>query len=90
MQTTVETEIKDFILTTLVKDMNTLPDTTGIVDTSPVGTGGIDLDSLGLIELTLRLEQRFGVEIPDTDIEPLGAMTLSELVADVVRRGATV
>ena len=50
--------------------------------------GGLDLDSLSLIELTLRLESRFGVEIPDTDIEPLASLTLGELVAEIVRRGA--
>lgn len=89
MQTTLQEEIRAFVLHTIAEDMNHPLDPGGITDASPVGTGGIDLDSLSLIELTMRLERRFGVTFPDTDIEPVGAMTLSELVADVVARGAT-
>jgi acyl carrier protein len=81
-----ESDVREFILRTIVDDMNT-PLGAEINDASPVGSGGMDLDSLSLIELMLRLEQRFGSEIPDGDIEPLGAMTLGELVADIARRG---
>lgn len=88
MPTTLERDIRDFVLTTVTRDMNLLPSTDHITDDSAVGAGGLDLDSLSLIELTLRLEERFQVHIPDTDIEPLGAMTLGELVAELVRRGA--
>jgi acyl carrier protein len=86
---TLENEIRDFILTTVVKDMNhpIAPDEVNVE--SPLGSGGIDLDSLSLIELTMRLERRFNVQFPETDIEPLGAMTLGELAADIVERGAT-
>jgi acyl carrier protein len=88
MQTTLEQDIREFVLTTVSQDLNLLPATDHITDDSAVGAGGLDLDSLSLIELTLRLEDRFQVRIPDTDIEPLGAMTLGELVTDIVRRGA--
>jgi acyl carrier protein len=88
MPTTLERDIREFILTTVTRDMNLLPSTDHITDDSVVGAGGLDLDSLSLIELTLRLEERFKVQIPDTDIEPLGAMTLGELIAELVRRGA--
>ncbi|HEX6341823.1 acyl carrier protein [Umezawaea sp.] len=86
---TLENEIRDFIVTTVVKDMNhpIAPDEVDLA--SPLGSGGIDLDSLSLIELTMRLERRFNVQFPETDIEPLGAMTLGELAADIVERGAT-
>jgi len=88
MPTTLERDIREFVLTTVSQDMNLLSSTDHITDESPVGAGGLDLDSLSLIELTLRIEERFKVPIPDTDIEPLGAMTLGELVAELVRRGA--
>ena len=88
MPTTLERDIREFVLTTVSQDMNLLSSTDHITDESPVGAGGLDLDSLSLIELTLRIEERFQVPIPDTDIEPLGAMTLGELVAELVRRGA--
>ncbi|HWO67071.1 MAG TPA: acyl carrier protein [Umezawaea sp.] len=86
---TLENEIRDFIVTTVVQDMNhpIAPDEVDVG--SPLGSGGIDLDSLSLIELTMRLERRFNVQFPETDIEPLGAMTLGELAADIVERGAT-
>ncbi|GGN30567.1 hypothetical protein GCM10011609_88440 [Lentzea pudingi] len=87
---TLENEIRDFIVTTVVEYMNhpIAPDEVGFE--SPLGSGGIDLDSLSLIELTMRLERRFNVQFPETDIEPLGAMTLGKLAASIVERGATV
>ncbi|WP_033289892.1 acyl carrier protein [Amycolatopsis jejuensis] len=89
MPVNLETEIREFVLTTLAKDMNHPVPEGSAGDDSPMGAGGIDLDSLSLIELTIRLEQRFGVEFPETSIEPFGAMTLQELVADLVQRGAS-
>lgn len=41
----------------------------------------LDLDSLDTVELTLGLEERFGVEIPDSDLE--GVRTVSDAV-DVI------
>ncbi|MGY0062204.1 acyl carrier protein [Streptomyces sp. LZ34] len=83
-----EDEVREFVLDTVVDVINLLTTRDGITDESPVTVGGLELDSLSLIELTLRLESRFGVEIPDADIEPLASLTLGGLVADVVRRGA--
>jgi len=85
---TLEGEIREFVLTAVIDEMNILTSRDGITDESPVTVGGLDVDSLSLIELTLRLESRFGVEIPDTDIEPLASLTLGGLVTEVVRRGA--
>ena len=88
MPVALEAEIRQFVLTTLANEMNHPLDGYTVTDDSTMGAGGIDLDSLSLIELTIRLEQRFGVEFPETDIEPFGAMTLHELVVDMVGRGA--
>jgi acyl carrier protein len=85
--TTQEPVVREFILRTVADDMNNPIDRDAISDGSPIGSGGLDLDSLSLIELMMRLEQRFGSEIPDGDIEPLGALSLGELVADIARRG---
>jgi len=89
MPTTLETEIREFIVSTVITDMNHPVEPDELTGESPLGSGGIDLDSLSLIELTLRLERRFGVQFPETDIEPLGAMTLGQLAADIVDRGAS-
>lgn len=88
MSPVLETEIRTFVLDTITEDMSQPLVRAEITDQAPLGSGGIDLDSLSLIELTMRLERRFEVEFPETDIEPLGAMSLGELVADVVKRGA--
>ena len=90
METQLQKEIREFVLNTISGDMNHPFDAKEITDDSPLGASGIDLDSLSLIELTIRLERRFGVEFPDTDIEPVGAMKLGDLVDEVVRRGATI
>ena len=85
----LQKEIREFVLHTITEDMNHPLDMVEITDDSPLGTTGIDLDSLSLIELTMRLERRFGVKFPDSDIEPVGAMKLGDLVDDVIRRGGT-
>jgi acyl carrier protein len=81
-----DAEVREFVLSTLAGEMNVPIDRERIDDDSPIGTGGIDLESLSLVELTLRLEREYGVKIPDADIEAIGAMTLGQLAADVVRR----
>lgn len=90
MQTTnsLETEIRMFIIETVIEDLGQPLDRGNIDDDAPMGGGGIDLDSLSLIELTMRLERRFSIEYHEDSIEPVGAMSLGELVADTVRRGA--
>ncbi|HEX2058033.1 MAG TPA: phosphopantetheine-binding protein [Actinomycetota bacterium] len=47
----------------------------------------LDLDSLDTMELTLGLEERFGIEIPDADLE--GLVTVADAV-DLVRRKLSV
>ncbi|MGV9848996.1 phosphopantetheine-binding protein [Streptomyces sp. NPDC003442] len=88
-QTALQKEIRDFVLGTISEEMNHPLAADEISDDSPMGTGGIDIDSLGLIELLLRLERRFDVKFPDSDIEQAGAMNLGDLINDVVERGAT-
>ncbi len=41
--------------------------------------GDLDLDSLDTVELSLGLEERFGIEIPDEDLE--GLVTVADAVA---------
>ena len=52
-QTSLRQEIRDFVLTTITDSMNLPLDPEEITDTSPLGSTGIDLDSLSLIELAL-------------------------------------
>jgi acyl carrier protein len=88
MPTLAKDEILGFVLTTLNQEMNVPLDADSATDDLPIGAGGIDLESLSLVELTLRIERQFEVTIPDSDIESIGAMTLGELIADIARRKA--
>lgn len=47
----------------------------------------LDLDSLDTMELTLGLEERFGVEIPDQELE--GLVTVADAV-DLIERKLSV
>jgi acyl carrier protein len=40
--------------------------------------GDLDLDSLDTVELTLAIEERYGIEIPDEDLE--GLVTVRDAV----------
>ena len=44
----------------------------------------LDLDSLDTMELTLGLEERFGIEIPDQELE--GLVTVADAVGLVERK----
>lgn len=46
--------------------------------------GDLDLDSLDTMELTLGLEEKFGIEIPDQDLE--GLTTVADAVGLVERK----
>ena len=46
----------------------------------------LDLDSLDTMELTLGMEERFGIEIPDTELEDL--VTIEDAVALIERKVA--
>lgn len=39
----------------------------------------LELDQLDLVELAMRLEEEFGIQIPDGDEEKLGDLTVSGL-----------
>ncbi len=52
--------------------------------TALIGSGAID--SLGILELTAFLTERFGIEIADADFEPENFETLGRLIRFVERK----
>lgn len=46
--------------------------------------GDLDLDSLDTVELTVGIEERFGIEIPDDDLE--GVETINDIVALIFKK----
>ena len=63
-------------------------DVDGAGEQTVLGPAGIDLDSLAVAELALRIEDGFGVKFAEEDVDGLATMTLGEFAADVAGRAA--
>ena len=81
----MKAEIRDFVVASL-KDMNY--DVEGIDDDTTLGPAGVDLESLALADLAVRVEDEFGVKFADDESEQLALMTVGEFTATVADRVA--
>ncbi|MBM7085418.1 acyl carrier protein [Micromonospora humidisoli] len=82
-------EVRTFVIEQL-QDMNY--DVDGIDDDTTLGPSGVDLESLALSDLSVRVEDRYGLRFADDDSEKLALMTVGEfttMVADRVARATT-
>lgn len=61
-------------------------DIEGIDTETMIGPSGVDLDSLGVSELAIRIEDRFGVSFPEDEMEQLAIMSLGEFAEMVAQR----
>lgn len=52
------------------------------------GPAGVDLDSLAVAQLALRVEDAYGVRFGEEDMEQLAIMTLGEFAAEVSARSS--
>ena len=80
-------EIRAFVLETLA-EMNY--DIEGVDDDSTLGPAGVDLESLALAELAVRVEDRFGVRFAEEESEELALMTVGEFTRTVAERAGNV
>ncbi|MEV0799778.1 acyl carrier protein [Kribbella sp. NPDC050281] len=78
-------EVRAFVIAQL-QDMNY--DTEGIDDETTLGPAGVDLESLALADLSVRVEDRFGVRFSDDESEQLALMTVGEFTTEVAGRVA--
>ncbi|MEV6288210.1 acyl carrier protein [Kribbella sp. NPDC051770] len=78
-------EVREFVLAQLV-DMNY--DVEGVDDSTTLGPAGVDLESLALADLSVRVEDRFGVRFSDDESEQLALMTVGEFTTEVAGRVA--
>lgn len=78
-------EVRAFVVAQL-QDMNY--DTEGIDDNTTLGPAGVDLESLALADLSVRVEDRFGVRFSDDESEQLALMTVGEFTTEVAGRVA--
>jgi acyl carrier protein len=79
----VEEEIREFILNSL-KEMNY--DTSDVTGDTDLGPAGLDLESLAVAELAVRVEDHFGLKFSDEDGDELALMTLKEFTTEVGKR----
>ncbi|MEH0972465.1 acyl carrier protein [Micromonospora sp. CPCC 205546] len=81
-------EIRAFVVEQL-EDMNY--DVEGIDDDTTLGPSGVDLESLALADLAVRVEDRYGLKFADDESEKLALMTVGEFTTMIADRvaGAT-
>ena len=79
------TEVRRFVIASL-EEMNY--DVEGIDDDTTLGPAGVDLESLALADLSVRVEDRFGVRFSDHESEQLALMTVGEFTTEVAGRVA--
>jgi acyl carrier protein len=51
-----------------------------------LGPAGLDLDSLAVAELAVRIEDSFPMKFSDKELEQFGGLTLDQFAAEVVAR----
>ncbi len=56
---------------------------------TPLGSAGVDLESLAVAELAVRVEDEYGVKFGDEESETVAGMTVGELAQAIVSRLAT-
>ncbi|MGC4869096.1 acyl carrier protein [Micromonospora sp. DT53] len=76
-------EVRAFVVEQLV-DMNY--DVEGLDDDTTLGPSGVDLESLALADLAVRVEDRFGLTFADDESERLALMTVGEFTTMVANR----
>jgi len=79
----MSTEIRTFVIDSL-KEMNY--DVSDVDDHSVLGPAGLDLESLAVAELAVRVEDEYGVKFTDEEQESAGMWTLGEFVGTVSGR----
>ncbi|MEY9863871.1 acyl carrier protein [Catenulispora sp. GAS73] len=79
-------EIKKFAFEAL-GEMNY--DTADFDGETQLGPAGVDLESLALAELGVRVEERFGIRFSDDELDELASLTIDEFCAAVETRLAT-
>ncbi|MFI7426266.1 phosphopantetheine-binding protein [Micromonospora sp. NPDC049836] len=78
-------EVRAFVIEQLT-DMNY--DVEDVDDDTTLGPAGVDLESLALADLAVRVEDRYGLKFDDDESEKLALMTVGEFTTMVADRVA--
>ncbi|NBE79759.1 phosphopantetheine-binding protein [Micromonospora rubida] len=76
-------EVRVFVIEQLT-DMNY--DIDDIDDDTTLGPSGVDLESLALADLAVRVEDRYGLKFADDESEKLALMTVGEFTTMIADR----
>ncbi|WP_405108291.1 acyl carrier protein [Micromonospora sp. NBC_01405] len=78
-------DVRVFVIEQLT-DMNY--DIDDIDDDTTLGPSGVDLESLALADLSVRVEDRYGLKFADDESEKLALMTVGEFTTMIADRVA--
>ncbi|MEU8261845.1 acyl carrier protein [Micromonospora sp. NPDC048999] len=78
-------EVRAFVIEQLA-DMNY--DVEDVDDDTTLGPSGVDLESLALADLAVRVEDRYALKFADDESEQLALMTVGEFTTMVADRAA--
>ncbi|MEU3568471.1 phosphopantetheine-binding protein [Kitasatospora sp. NPDC036755] len=79
----MQDRIRTFVLTALAEMQYDVSEVTGDTD---LGPAGLDLESLALADLSVQVEDEFGIKFDLDEMETTALMTLDEFTSDVARR----
>ncbi len=79
----MQDRIRVFVLAALAEMQYDVSDVTGDTD---LGPAGLDLESLALADLSVQVEDEFGVKFDLDEMETTALMTLDQFTADVAAR----
>ncbi|MEV7936762.1 MULTISPECIES: acyl carrier protein [unclassified Kitasatospora] len=79
----MQDRVREFVLASLTEMQYDVSEVTGDTD---LGPAGLDLESLALAELSVQVEDEFGIKFDLDEMETTALMTLDEFTADVVKR----
>ncbi|BAJ32498.1 MULTISPECIES: acyl carrier protein [Kitasatospora] len=81
----MQQRIQEFVIAALA-EMNY--DTDEVTGDTDLGPAGLDLESLALAELSVQVEDEYGIKFEVEEMESTALMTLDQFTADVARRVA--
>ncbi|MER5866279.1 acyl carrier protein [Kitasatospora sp. NPDC002040] len=81
----MQERIHEFVLAALAEMNYDVSEVSGDTD---LGPAGLDLESLALADLSVQVEDEFGVKFDLDEMETTALMTLDQFTADVARRVA--
>ncbi|GAB4053685.1 MULTISPECIES: acyl carrier protein [Catellatospora] len=80
----MSTDVRQFIIDAIA-DMNYPID--DVDADTPLGSAGVDLESLAVAELAVRVEDTYGVKFSDEEAEQMAAWTVGEFAEAIRERG---